>query len=168
MKGKSRGLYAGRGMHIEYHTTKPKKKKAADCIYLTDSRECQNKASPCYLAKCFMASYCTFKVKAKDATVVQKPAVPITPVPKPVLSKKEPQIVKIQCTLPMNCKVYHPQQFGNGEYTSYDAKRRSIGVTFNGKEVKFLYPDAIFSKHLIVPKFAFEIVLRDLHEAEKK
>ena len=55
--------FAGRNMHIEFHNVNPKKSKAADCIYLTENRECQNKKSPHYLSKCFAASYCTFKVK---------------------------------------------------------------------------------------------------------
>lgn len=152
--------FAGRNMHIEFHTVNPKKVKAANCIYLTEDRECQNKKSPNYLAKCFAASYCTFKVKEKDAIL-----------PNPIVSpnqvkKEEPKIKKIQCSLPLKCHVFS-ECFGQGNYTAYDVEKRIIEVTFNGIPRRFIYPDAIFKKHLIVPKFAFEIVLRDVSKAKK-
>lgn len=151
--------FAGRNMHIEFHTTNPKKSKPADCIYLNEKRECQNKKSPNYLAKCFAASYCTFKVKEKDA-------IPPKPVAPPAQKKEEPKITKIQCSLPLRCHVFS-NAYGQGEYTAYNTENRIIEVTFDGTPRKFIYPDAIFNKHLIVPKFAFEIVLRDVAKAEK-
>ena len=152
--------FAGKNMHLEFRTVNPKKAKAADCIYLTENRECQNKKSPNYLAKCFAASYCTFKVKEKDA-VTPSPVV----ISKPV-KKEEPKIKKIQCTLPLKCHVFS-EAFGQGEYTAYDEEKRTIEVTFNGTPRRFIYPDAIFDKYLILPKFAFKIVLKDVLKAEK-
>ena len=80
--------FAGRNMHIEFHNVNPKRGKAADCIYLTEDRVCQNKKSPHYLAKCFAASYCTFKVKEKDA-FPPEPA-PLSALPTPSPKKEEP------------------------------------------------------------------------------
>ena len=100
-----------------------------------------------------------YKVKEEDAVPTKHVA---PPTPKP----KEPKIQKIQCTLPLKCKVYS-NAYGQGEYTAYNAEKRIIEVTFEGTPRKFIYPDAIFQKHLIVPKFAFEIVLRDVSKAEK-
>ena len=40
-----------------------KKKKAANCIFLTEDRICTNKKSPRYCEKCFEASYCTYRIK---------------------------------------------------------------------------------------------------------
>lgn len=151
--------FAGRNMHIEFHNVNPKKAKAADCIYLTENRECQNKKSPHYLAKCFAASYCTFKVKENEA-------VPPRPIVPPVPKKEEPKIKKIKCSLPLKCHMFS-ESFGQGEYTAFNEEKRIIEVTFDGTTRRFIYPDAIFQKHLIVPKFAFEIVLKDASNAEK-
>lgn len=162
-KQKKKRVFAGKNMHLEYHTVNPKKPKASDCIYLSETRECQNKQSPDYLSKCFAASYCTFKLREKD---LQKPPAPSAIPPKPPASKKERRIVKIQCSLPLNCKMYSPT-FGQGQFTFFDEKNRIIHVTFQDREVRFAYPDAIFAKHLIVPKFAFDIVVKDFSKAEK-
>lgn len=151
--------FAGRNMHIEFHTTNPQKAKASNCVYLSEDRVCHNKKSPDYLAKCFAASYCTFKEREKDA-------VPPKPVIQPSQKPKEPQIQTIQCTLPLKCKVYS-NAYGQGVYTAYNVEKRIIEVVFEGVSRKFIYPDAIFNKHLIVPKFAFEIVLRDVSKAKK-
>lgn len=43
-----------------------KKKKAANCIFLTEDRKCTNKKSPRYCEKCFEATYCTYRIKEKD------------------------------------------------------------------------------------------------------
>jgi hypothetical protein len=55
-KQKKKRVFAGKNMHLEYHTVNPKKPKASDCMYLSETRECQNKQSPDYLSKCFAAS----------------------------------------------------------------------------------------------------------------
>ena len=156
-----RGKFSGYGMHMEFHTVSPKKSKVSDCIYLTESRECRNKKSPHYLAKCFAASYCTFKVKESEAAEQRR----IANLAKPVKAE-EKKITKIKCTLPLKCRMYS-NTYGRGEYTSYNEEKRMIEVTFDGKPRKFIYPDAIFNKHLILPKFAFKIVLNDVSRAEK-
>lgn len=143
--------FAGRNMHIEFHNVNPKKEKASNCIYLTEERECRNKKSPHYLAKCFAASYCTFKERAKD--IPPKQVTPIRP------KHEEPK--KIRCSLPWKCPVYS-KTFGQGEFTAYHIEKRTIEVTFDGVPHKFIYPDAILNKHLILPDFAFEIVLSDI------
>ena len=154
-------------MHIEFHNFNPKKEKAADCIYLTEARECQNKKSPHYLAKCFAASYCTFKVKAKDAANPPKKVI-VNPAPKkPASRQPEPKIQRIECTLPLKCPVYS-DTFGEGEYTGYNANQRIIEVTFDGTPRNFVYPDAVLDKYLYLPAFAFKIVLEDVANAEKR
>ena len=42
-----------------------KKKKAANCIFLTTKRVCTNKESYKYTCKCFIASYCPLRIKEK-------------------------------------------------------------------------------------------------------
>ena len=42
-----------------------KKKKAANCIFLTTNRVCTNKESYKYTCKCFIASYCPLRIKEK-------------------------------------------------------------------------------------------------------
>lgn len=46
-----------------------KKKKAANCIFLTVDRKCTNKKSPRYCEKCFEATYCTYRIKEKINSV---------------------------------------------------------------------------------------------------
>lgn len=149
--------FAGPNMHLEFHTVNPRKGKASNCIYLTEDRECRNKKSPNYLAKCFAASYCTFKEKAKDVTPTQIPPQP----------PKREERKKIRCSLPWKCPV-KSRAFGQGEFTAYDAKKGIIEVTFNGIPRKFVYPDAIINKHLILPQYAFEIVLKDISKEENE
>ena len=158
MSGRKKRVFAGKNMHLEFHTVNPKKSKPADCIYLSDSRECQNKKAPHYLGKCFEATYCTFKVKEKDAP---KPPVLVKE------EKEEARVVKIQCSLPKQCIVYSPI-FGKGEYTAFDEKSRIMQVTFRERIVKFQYPEAFFAKHLIVLGSTYQTILDDFKNAEKK
>ena len=51
---------------------KRKKVKAANCIFLTEERICQNKESHKYLSKCFEATYCTYRIKEKNQKVGKK------------------------------------------------------------------------------------------------
>lgn len=156
--GKGRRNFAGKNMHIEYHNVSPKKKKAADCIYLTESRECQCKDSQYYLSKCFVASYCPHRVKETDAKP-KTSVVTATP-------GKRSRIKNIKCSLPLNCVMYS-NAYGKGNYTAYDAEKMHIEVTFNGKARSFVYPDAIFKKYLILPAFAFDLVVEDYIKAER-
>lgn len=60
------GYLSGFSWHNEYHS-ELKKNKAANCIFLDEKRNCNNKKSPYYLSKCFVASNCP--LKEKDETV---------------------------------------------------------------------------------------------------
>ena len=157
-----KGKLSGYNWHFEFHSTNPKKEKAADCIFLTTDRICQNKESYHYLAKCFVASNCPLRVKEKDAEEYEK-----NKTKKPVaVSKKDLPIKKIKCSLPMGCKIYS-NKFGQGKYVDYNEASMIISVQFEEKVVRFMYPNAILDKHLIVPKFAFNTVLYDIRHAER-
>lgn len=160
------GKFAGYGWHIEFHTTSPKKRKAADCIYLTTDRICQNKKSVQYLEKCFMASYCPLRVREKDAQELSnKKVTPPAPPPAPTPEKELP-IRKINCSLPKGCKVYS-NAFGKGKVVDYNESSMIISVQFAEKVVRFQYPNAILDKHLILQKYDFQSVLYDLRHAER-
>ena len=154
--------FAGKNMHIEYHTVDPKKKKAADCIYLTTDRICRNKHSYYYLSKSFDASNCCLRVKEKD---VKKPAQINQPKQSTTVEKK-PQIKSIKCTLPKRCPIYS-EAYGKGKFVGYNELSMIISVQFGTKIRPFQYPGAITQKYLILPKFAFERVLYDISKAEK-
>ena len=156
-----KGKFAGRAMHIEYHTVNPKKRKAADCIYLTTDRVCQNKKSPCYLAKCFQASFCPLKVKEQDAAIPTKKEI-ITP----TSTVKATRIKSIDCTLPYNCDI-RSKAFGNGKFIRYDESSMTIYVQFSGSVKSFKYPQAILDKYLTLSEHDFKQVLYDISKAKK-
>lgn len=159
-----KGKFAGSPMHIEYHNIDPKKEKAADCIYLTTDRICQNKESQWYLGKCFIARDCPCRVREKEAQEIAKRNALMDS--KPAKPKKQ-QIKKIKCSIPMKCIMYN-KSYGNGRLVGYDENSMIISVRFGEKIARFQYPDAILEKHIIVPKFAFNLLLDDLHHAEKE
>ena len=157
-----RGKFSGFNWHFEYHSVNPKKEKAADCIFLTTERTCQNKESYHYLAKCFVASDCPLRVKSKDAEEyakknAEKPA--HTP-------KKELYIKKIKCSLPMNCEMYS-SKYGEGRLVDYNEESMIISVQFEEKIIRFQYPKAILDEYLIIPEYAFESVVYDVLHAER-
>ncbi len=154
--------FAGRNMHIEFHTVNPKKEKAADCVYLTTDRICQNKQSYYYLAKCFSASSCPLRMKEKDAReyITKKSST------QPVAVKREPRIKRIKCTIPADCPVYS-ETFGKGKFVGYNEPSMIISIQFGTEVKRFQYPNAILEKFLILPKHAFERVLYDISKAEK-
>lgn len=157
-----RGKFSGFNWHFEFHTTNPKKEKAADCIYLTTDRICQNNKSLNYLTKCFVATDCPLRIKEKDAEIAAKKESEPAHTP-----KKQLPIKKIKCTLPMGCKIYS-NKFGQGKYVDYNENSMIISVQFEDEKiVRFLYPNAVLDKHLIVPKFAFKSVLYDIRHAER-
>ena len=159
MKAKRPRKFAGRGMHIEFHNIDPKKTKAADCIYLTETRICHNKKAPHYLAKCFAATYCTYKVKEKDAVKIKEPdKKTVLPAPKPVAV---PTTKQMQCSLPLGCKMTNAK-YGEGKYVGYNPATQIIEVAFPDKVHKFFYPKAFFDKFLIVTEELYEIVKKDL------
>lgn len=162
---KHKGAYYGfKGGHIEYHTVNPKKEKAADCIYLTTERECQNKKCPNYFSKCFDATGCGYRVKEKDKNITKNDDA------KKTLSVETPKIksiVNTKCSVPKGSTMYH-KKYGQGKYIGFEPEKMILSVDFKGKIVKFKYPQAIFDKFLIVPKNIFEIVLKDEKNAKKE
>lgn len=157
-----RGRFSGFKWHVEYHTTDRKKEKAADCIYLTEDRICENKKSLQYQEKCFVASSCPLRVKETSPYVSMR----LEEVPSTVKLNKQVRIKKINCTIPKNCVVYS-KAFGQGKYVDFDEKSMTISVQFGEKIARFMYPDAIFNGHIFVPQFVTEYVLQDLSESEK-
>lgn len=159
-----KGIFAGSAMHIEYHTVNPKKKKASDCIYLDTDRICQNEKSFYFRSKCFAASYCHLRLKAKDAIEIELKKLQDNKEQKE--EEKKERIKKIKCTLTPNCTIYS-ERFGKGKFVMYEEKNMIISVQFGDKIIRFKYPDAIFEKYIIVPKYAFKQVLYDVSKAEK-
>ena len=161
-----KGKFSGRAMHIEYHTVSPKKEKAANCIYLTTDRICQNKESVYYTQKCFAASYCPLKLKKNEsANQALKNQAGNKKVSFDDVGNK-PQN-KMKCTLPESCDVYS-KNYGNGKYVGYKAESGLVLVQFKERIIKFQYPNAILEKHLVVPKHAYRQVLHDVAKAERK
>lgn len=140
---------------MEYHTVDKKKAKASNCIYLTEDRICKNKKSEYYLSKCFVASYCPLK-KSKSPEKKKNY----------VKYAKEEKVTKYNCTLPLNT-IVHSSFFGDGKYIEYDSKNMHIVVDFNGKIMKFQYPDAFTKKYLSLSNKAFKYLLDDLENAKK-
>lgn len=154
MKGKN--PLTGYSWHFEYHTVDKKKAKPANCIYMTEDRICQHKKSQQYLSKCFMASYCSLRVKESGVKHQTENT----------NTSKKLKIIKIKCSLPLNCQM-HSKILGDGEYISYDEDNMLISVQF-GKEIKkFAYPDSIINKHLVVSEDILKLVLRDKYHAVK-
>ena len=152
-----KGPYYGfNGGHIEFHTVNKKKSKAADCIYLTANRVCQNSKAMCYMEKCFEASVCPFRVKEKDASESKQVVIEVP---------KTEKIVSIECSIHKNCPIYS-EKFGKGKFKSFNPDTMHIEVQFGESVKKFIYPDAIFNKHLIVPKDVFPKVCKDKKEAK--
>ena len=156
-----KGRLSGYNWHFEYHTTDRKKEKAADCIYLTTDRICQNKKSIQYLGKCFIASDCPLRLRQAQANEIERRKTLLS-----AQQKKEPKIISIQCTLPKRCYVFS-KTFGKGKYIEYNEESMIIAVKFGEKIIHFQYPQAILDKHLILPKFAFKQVLFDISKAKK-
>lgn len=108
------------------------------------------------MEKCFEASVCPFRIKEKDATA---------PEPRKIEAPKVETIVEIKCSIHKGCPIYSPT-FGKGKFVSFNPTARHIEVKFGENVKKFLYPDAIFDKHLIVPKDVFPKVCNDKKEAK--
>lgn len=163
-------VFAGKNMHIEFHNVNQKKQKAADCIYLHTDRTCHNKKCPEYLAKCFVASTCSFRLRQKDADEIElKKELHNRARKRAQLDKPHPKqktIKRIKCTIPSHAHIFSPA-FGKGSLAGYDENDRLLSVKFEDAVRKFKYPDAILEKHLILPEFAFKRVLIDISQAEK-
>ena len=151
-----RGKFSGFNWHVEYHTTDKKKEKAADCIYLTNDRICQNKQSGYYLSKCFVASNCKYKVKEKDKIAANNTQ-NRTPTP---------AIIRYRCVLPPKCKVTNIK-FGEGTFVDYSQKKMLLNIKFSDGVRLFKYPEAIINKHLLVSDTIYEQVLREVKLTQK-
>lgn len=149
-----KGRFSGFCWHNEFHNVNKKKGKAADCIYLTTDRMCQNKKSTQYLNKCFIASSCPVRKRENEISL------------KETKVNNSQKIKKINCTLPVNCSMFS-ERLGKGKYVGYNEEQMIISVQFGDKTKLFQYPDAILNKHLTVPKSAFKQVLSDISKAEK-
>lgn len=151
--------YPGYGSHVEYHTMDPKREKAADCIYLDKNRICHCEKSLVIGEKCFIASSCPHRVKSIKAKSENSVA-------NAVKEYKSHQIKSINCTLPLNCKVHH-KIWGDGNYVGYDSSKKSIRISFSGKEVSFQYPNAFTDGHLTVSELLYDQVDFDILRAKK-
>ena len=148
-----RGKFSGFSWHTEFHTVNKKKEKAADCIYLTTDRICQCKDSYYYTLKCFSATHCPVRVKENEKILTE------------IKPPKKEQVI-INCTLPKNC-VVHSKRWNDGKYVRYEKENRHITISFNGKEIQFMYPDAFINKHLIVTEDLMKIINKDIANSKK-
>lgn len=164
--------FADKNMHIEFHNVDPKKSKAADCVYLDTYRICRNKKCPLYLAKCFVASACSYRLHQEEAERIEREQYLQRKVQMPnrkekPKSKKQVLFKRINCTIPSNTHIFS-NVLGQGSFAGYDAESRLLSVRFGDTVKRFKYPEAILEKHLIVPRFAFKQVLYDIYKAEKE
>lgn len=153
-----KGYFSGFSWHTEFHTVDKKKNKAADCIFLTEDRICTCKKSVYFTEKCFSATYCPHRQKENI------PEQNIVAAKQKIVTNKTETI--INCTLPMNCSVYS-KKWGNGEYILFEKAKKFITISFDGKEVKFMYPNAFLDKHLLISDQLMEIVQKDITNAKK-
>lgn len=163
--------FAGRNMHIEFHTVNPKKEKAADCIYLTNDRICQHKQSYYYLSKCFSASCCPLRKREREEEEEQRtkqhPGNKPLKKTQPITTYKIPQIVELPCSLPIGCDVYS-SSFGEGKLERYDSKGMYIFVRFGERVVQFQYPDAILKKYITLSEDFLKRVKDDVSKANMR
>ena len=144
-----RGRFSGFSWHMEYHTTDRKKEKAANCIYLTNNRICECKKSVYYLEKCFDSTHCPHRVKEENPkTKTESKTTVSAPAKSNTTSQNQPK-PKRHCSLPWGTKV-NSKNWGDGTLNSFDSKTGKITISFNGKIIPFLYPDAFAQKHLTV------------------
>ena len=154
-----KGQFSGASMHEEFHTVNPKKEKAADCCYLDENRICNNKKSYYYWGKCFDASHCPHRIRERNTAGAE------TKVSDLSVSAMISHIKKIKCTLPIGCPVYS-KTFGEGKFTEYNETSKTIRVAFDGKDVKFIYPQAIMEKHIALSEEDYDRVFYDISHAE--
>ena len=160
-----RGWLSGAAMHSEYHTIERKKKKAANCIFQRRDRTCMNEKSPCYLGKCFEATWCTYRVKEKktafnkntNESVVVKESRP-----------KEEKYKNIKCSLPMGTIVTNKRNV-QGELVDYNREKRYIYVKYPGKDelIKYSYPEAFLNKFLTVDAEYDKCIAKDIVSIKK-
>lgn len=155
-----RGWLSGAAMHSEYHTVERKKKKAANCKYLTNSRMCKNEKSPCYLAKCFEATWCTYRVKEKQVPSEKQQENPIASTNN---KKNQDKYKGIKCSLPMGIEITNKKK-SKGKLVKYNKEKRFIYVKYPEKEdlVKYIYPEVFLDGFLTVNENFNECIARDI------
>lgn len=142
-------------MHTEFHSVNPKKEKAADCIYLTEDRNCQCKDCPQFLGLCYHASICKFRKRKSEYHEPVKPSAP--PKPRPICP----------CTLFLGTRM-ESKKYGKGRLKSYDEQQGHITVEFSNKRtVLFQYPESVLKGFLTVPESRMHVVLRDAKHPKK-
>lgn len=155
-----KGWLSGAAMHYEYHTVERKKQKAANCKYLSNNRICRNEKSPCYLGKCFEATWCTYRVKEKQTlskNEQDQPKIAIQNKPKPDKYKG------IKCSLPMGTIVTNKKN-SQGKLIKYNKEKRFIYVDYPSKEelVKYSYPEVFLEGFLTVDEQYDSCIARDI------
>ena len=159
-----RGKLSGFCWHEEYHTISRKKAKAADCIYLTESRICRNHKCVQYGEKCFVATYCPYRIKEKQPEKTQEEVAVANHQEHAIVPK---HITKINCTIPKGAELYS-QAYGKGAYLSFENKFRIISVSF-GTEVKtFRYPEAFIEGHICAAGPIYQRVQQDIQNAVRE
>ena len=152
--------YPGQNMHLEYHTVDRKREKPADCIYMTDNRECQCRESPCFLSKCFVATSCKYRVKSAEAKATPSP-VKTTGVTT-TAEDNDKKYWSIKCNLPLRCRVWSGK-YGEGVFVGFVFEDRVIRVSFAGRIRSFKYPESILEEEVRVTAENYKIVLSDLN-----
>lgn len=147
-----RGKLSGFCWHEEYHTVNRKKAKAADCIYLTEDRICINSKCVQYGEKCFVATYCPYRIKEKKPEKPQNASVAVK------------HIVQIACTIPKGAELFN-QIYGKGIFLSYESKFRIISVRFGTGVKNFRYPEAFMEGHICAAGAIYQRVQEDIQNA---
>ena len=137
-----RGRFSGFNWHLEFHTVDKKKAKAADCIFLTTNRICQNKTCNQYLSKCFVATNCPFRIKSTEREKIIKEQQLRVAAKKPL--EEIPTYKNIKCSIPCDCRIYS-EKFGKGRFQSFDTDTRIVTVKFGEKMIRFKYPEAVLA-----------------------
>ena len=155
-----RGWLSGAAMHSEYHTIERKKKKAANCVFQTGSRICENEKSPCYLGKCFEATWCTYRIKEKNFSS-REPGQS-----KDIARNNKPKKDKykgIKCSLPMGIEVYNKKK-SKGKLIKYDREKRILYVKYPMKEdlIKYKYPEVFLDGFLEVEEKFKNYIAKDI------
>ena len=154
-----RGKFSGFNWHNEFHSEK-RKDKVSDCVFLSEERICGNKKSPYYLSKCFIATTCPLRMRSEEQEKADKRDEVLRAV-----AEKQRKIIAIPCTLPPQCKIYS-KAYGEGVFLSYTSANRIITLDFNGKQIKFKYPEAFQMKHLEIIDCGKSCYYADLKKAQ--
>lgn len=148
----------GSSCHIEYHTVNRKKEKAADCIYQDKDRKCNCKNCSVHLEKCFIATYCKYRVRACELQTDKRNE-----------SVKERDIYKgISCSLKKGTEVKNKKNT-KGIVQRFDKEKRILYIKYDNKVelIKYKYPEAILNGFLLLEDSLLELVRRDKNIVNK-